>query len=40
LSILLFGLVVAIERVTLRWRYAAQDEQWEELSRPNSLEES
>ena len=31
MSILLFGLVVAIERVALRWRYAAQDERWEEL---------
>ncbi len=38
LSILLFGLVVAIERVALRWRYAAQDEQWEEISLSNSLE--
>ncbi|MBC7235674.1 MAG: ABC transporter permease [Chloroflexi bacterium] len=31
LSIFLFGLVVAIERAALRWRYAAVEERWEEI---------
>jgi ABC-type nitrate/sulfonate/bicarbonate transport system permease component len=39
LSILLFGLVIAIERMALRWRYAARDEQWEEMYEPSILEE-